>query len=572
MTLLKCQHCVREDKAAEDTDHVEKILPPGYSHLLCHYELLEMSGDIENFRAALKLQMTTEEQVQKWLEDFQKSSALTWRKSRTYPDSGRYNKYRVDLRCQHKTYSSSSKTTKNTNCPATMFLILKRFMYERKSRSGDPHLEEGYFLHVNLRNEHNHRLNTAEAMRWRDVSNDTIEKLQQLYKSGHSPSSALKNIKYSLQEEEGDNYIYATADRSICPDLQFCYRSVKLVQNTCFKLVCGSEMPAQNTSSSSKTTKNTNCPATMFLILKRFMYERKSRSGDPHLEEGYFLHVNLRNEHNHRLNTAEAMRWRDVSNDTIEKLQQLYKSGHSPSSALKNIKYSLQEEEGDNYIYATADRSICPDLQFCYRCRKLLFNSSFFFLVQYMGVCSGKDISDELFKPLELEQSWETTADTEGHTACIEDGVSVDAVPIITTAEHFTEDNEPGPSAAEEVVGSLDGQLEEIFGMLKKKLNEDASFTPPVRAFVSSFFQIKTDSALQASLFSFGKTTPIINQINVLPATGPRRRGALAGRRAVGRPPKNSRREHPYCNSRSNNNPQTLTFCLQDNNTLEKTD
>lgn len=40
----------------------------------------------------------------------------------------------VDLRCQHKTYSSSPKTTKNTNCPATMFLILKRFMNERKSR------------------------------------------------------------------------------------------------------------------------------------------------------------------------------------------------------------------------------------------------------------------------------------------------------------------------------------------------------------------------------------------------------------------------------------------------------
>ncbi|XP_051759448.1 uncharacterized protein si:dkey-75a21.2 isoform X4 [Ctenopharyngodon idella] len=224
MTLLKCQHCIGEDKAAEDTDHVEKILPPGYIHLLCHHELLEMSGDVENFRAALKLQLITEEQVQRWLEDFQKTSALTWRKSRTYPDSGRYNKYRVDLRCQHKTYSSSSKTSKNTNCPATMFLILKRYMYERKSRSGDPHIEEGYFLHVNLRNEHNHRLNTAEVMRWRDVSNDTIEKLQQLYKSGHSPSSALKTIKYNLQEEEGDNYIYAIADRSICPDLQFCYR------------------------------------------------------------------------------------------------------------------------------------------------------------------------------------------------------------------------------------------------------------------------------------------------------------------------------------------------------------
>lgn len=167
--------------------------------------------------------------------------------------------------------------------------------------------------------------------------------------------------------------------------------------------------------------------------------------------------------------------------------------------------------------------------------------------------------------------------------------------------EHFTEDNEPGPSklflmqftlirlvtltdntviiivsicqgAAEEVVGSLDGQLEDIFGMLKKKLNEDPSYTPPIRAFVSNFFQIKTDSALQSSLFCFGKATQTINQITIHPAAGPRRRGALAGRRAVGRPPKSSRREHPYCNSKSNNIPQTLTFCLQENNTLEKTD
>lgn len=117
----------------------------------------------------------------------------------------------------------------------------------------------------------------------------------------------------------------------------------------------------------------------------------------------------------------------------------------------------------------------------------------------------------------------------------------------------------------------MDGQLEEIFGMLKKKLNEDASFTPPIRAFVSNFFQIKTDSALQSSLFCFGKATQTINQISVTPATGPRRKGALAGRRAVGRPRKSSRREHPYCNSRSKNTPQTITFCLQENNTLEKT-
>lgn len=433
MTLLKCLLCLGEDKAEEDITHLEKILPPDYFHLLCQHELLEMSVDSENFRASLKLPLTTEEEVQKWLDDFQKSSTLTWRKSRTYPDSGRYNRYRVDLRCQHKTYTSS-KSPKTTAHP--------------------------------------------------------------------------------------------------------------------------------------KPSKNTNCPATMFLILKRHMLERKSRSGDPHIEQGYFLHVNLRNEHNHKLTSVEAMKWRDVSSETIEKLQELYMSGHSPSSALKTIKYNLQEEEGENYIYAIADRSICPDLQFCYRLYYKLFQKT-------EVVSEEKDISEQLFKPLMLDPSqWETSTVTAGPTTCIgvttEDGVTV-TVPLITAdGEYLTEVTEPGPSAGEEVVGSLDGQLEEIFGMLKKKLSEDATFTPPIRAFVSNFFQIKTDSVLQSALFAFGETTPTTNNAMALPPpAGPRKKGTKGGRRAVGRPPKSTRREHPYCNSKSKFTTQTLTFCLQEGNILE---
>ncbi|KAA0713583.1 hypothetical protein E1301_Tti019626 [Triplophysa tibetana] len=428
MILVKCPHCIGEERASENTDHVEKLLPPMYSHLMCQHELLETSLDAENFRVGLRLQLTTEEQVLKWLDDFQKSSALTWRKSRTYPDSGRYNKYRVDLRCHHKTYTSSRppktttkiiKASKNTNCPATMFIILKRLMVERKSRSGDPHIEDGYFLHVNLRNEHNHKLASPEVMRWRDVSNETIEKLHELFKSGHSPSSALKIIKYNLQEEEGENYIYAIADRSICPDLQFCYRLYhKLYQNSL---------------------------------------------AAPAAEE-----------------------------------------------------------------VTTAVDNICV----------------------FLGACSEKDISEQLFKPLELgtqleTQSWETTT------------------MIISVCE----------GAGEEVVGSLDGQLEEIFGKLKKKLSEDATFTPPIRAFVSNFFQMKTDSVLQSALFSFGKTTETTtNQMTLQPPAGPRRKVILGARRSVSRPPKNLRREHPYCNSRSVDTTQTLTFCLQQSSTLEKTD
>ncbi|XP_028440345.1 uncharacterized protein LOC114559727 [Perca flavescens] len=194
---------------------ITKLLPSGYTHLLCVKE--------DEFRAHLKVQLSTKEEVEKWLEEFQNSSTLTWRNARTYPASGRYNVYRVDLRCQHKTYASG-KYSRNTNCPATLFLVFKRSMENRRSRSSDRHMAEGYLLYVNLRNEHNHRLACANALRKRDVSAVTIERLTELFEKGHSPSSALDTIKYDLQEEEGEEYLYAAADCAICPDVQFCYR------------------------------------------------------------------------------------------------------------------------------------------------------------------------------------------------------------------------------------------------------------------------------------------------------------------------------------------------------------
>lgn len=90
-------------------------------------------------------------------------------------------------------------------------------------RSGDPHMKEGLFLHINLRNEHNHQELSAGAVIRRNVSVDTIEKLKQLFESGHTPSSALKVLKSDLKVEDKDGEVF---DRSVCPDLQFCYRLV----------------------------------------------------------------------------------------------------------------------------------------------------------------------------------------------------------------------------------------------------------------------------------------------------------------------------------------------------------
>ncbi|XP_071949605.1 uncharacterized protein [Antedon mediterranea] len=188
----------------------------------------EICDDEEEERDVIyeKLELTTEEDVQKWLEAFQRSSSLTWRKSKTYPNSGRYNTYRVDMRCQHNTRSSKPKPgkgTKNTGCPATMNLVLKRSITNSKTQ--DQHVKHGLLFNVRLKNEHNHRITCADALRRRDVSEDSIAKLRDLFEHGHSPSSALETIKHDLAEEHGEQYVYVCADRFMCPDLQFCYRS-----------------------------------------------------------------------------------------------------------------------------------------------------------------------------------------------------------------------------------------------------------------------------------------------------------------------------------------------------------
>ena len=93
-----------------------------------------------------------------------------------------------------------------------------------------------------------------------------------------------------------------------------------------------------------------------------------SRSIDnPHLSEGFPTTVYLRYEHNHPVNCADAVKHREVSEETVAKLAELFESGHSPSSAHDVIQCDSQEEYAANYAHASGDRAICSDLQFPYR-------------------------------------------------------------------------------------------------------------------------------------------------------------------------------------------------------------
>ncbi|XP_051250191.1 uncharacterized protein LOC127359908 [Dicentrarchus labrax] len=157
----------------------------------------------------------------------------------------------------------------------------------------------------------------------------------------------------------------------------------------------------------------------------------------------------------------------------------------------------------------------------------------------FHGIASGGSTPEDWFETLAYEK------------AVVDDPLS-----------HLAE--EAGASTSEEVeeTAFLEKQLEDIVGLLKRKLREDTTFTAPVKSFVDTFGKLHTDSAVQSALFSFGKNDrgqssvrarprgflQTSATIGVQPTAVSRRKAALGGRRTLGagRPPKSSRKEHGY--------------------------
>lgn len=77
--------------------------------------------------------------------------------------------------------------------------------------------------------------------------------------------------------------------------------------------------------------------------------------------------VRMCNDHNHNVNIAEALRYRDVGDNARVRLTKLFEDGHSPTSALDTLRLDLQEEYGDDYLAAAASTELCPTVGFCYR-------------------------------------------------------------------------------------------------------------------------------------------------------------------------------------------------------------
>ncbi|XP_069043352.1 uncharacterized protein [Lepisosteus oculatus] len=124
--------------------------------------------------------------------------------------------------------------------------------------------------------------------------------------------------------------------------------------------------PRSSNANNKRRSKNTNCPAKLYITVVRTAISqgRQSGSTDPHVPL-YPTLIRLANLHNHVVCASDAPRHRDFGEDAMRHLSQLCETGHLTSSAPDVLKYDLQIETSENCIYISSDGDICPELQYC---------------------------------------------------------------------------------------------------------------------------------------------------------------------------------------------------------------
>lgn len=182
----------------------------------------------------------TEEDITKWLQEYTEKTKASYSIRSTEKCSGFKVRFKQRLQCQHNTgnakvygESVSKRKTRNTNCPANICITLrkvgKRYQGKDKSKAPNPEMP----CEIRLIPFHNHLTLGADAIRFRQVSPPTKDKLIKLFEAGHSPFTALESLKFEIQVNN-DNYSDILVDRSMCPD----YMCVYHLYSVLFKKKC----------------------------------------------------------------------------------------------------------------------------------------------------------------------------------------------------------------------------------------------------------------------------------------------------------------------------------------------
>ena len=195
---------------AEVRDKCRNIIPLEYAE----YELLSLAGGCEKFTANFRVFNFDVQDVDKFIKCYCNVNNETLRANNSRRSSSDNRLLEKSFRCQHTRYEPTRnrkkfltnhphKRLKNTNC---RFLLTFKFVKQDSCMDS-------------LEWDHNHPINALQVLTYKDISPETIVRINNYFVHGYTPSLAYRQLLREIKTECENEGVYAVklADRSTCP-------------------------------------------------------------------------------------------------------------------------------------------------------------------------------------------------------------------------------------------------------------------------------------------------------------------------------------------------------------------
>ena len=181
---------------------------------------MQVNGSVRKLKASFECNLKNETEVKSFVSSYMQLSNETLRQNSSPHHLSEKNAYSEAFyyRCHHKTRCQStmnpvellkekpSKRIKNTNCPFSLILKLKK--------------TEGPFpCVVELEWDHNHPILALQSLSFKDIPENVSAEINHMYENGYTPGLAckefIKSVKKSCQNDL--EFHLRLADRSAVP-------------------------------------------------------------------------------------------------------------------------------------------------------------------------------------------------------------------------------------------------------------------------------------------------------------------------------------------------------------------
>ena len=242
ITFLCESRLLGKETETERSEILKQILPDTYKYLVSEFSIKERSQIVgeTKFNVTFRVNITNKEDIQVFFQNLGEKSGTTYN---TFCGdtcgTGKKVITRGYRKCQHLVNRHHLKTNvphkgpgrqpgsacvpgKDTGCPAKIKFILSGSNIHSSNRyklSLTRKYKEEYPLEITLDFEHNHSINSADALRYRPVSENCKSKFFELFSEDCTPSSALAKYKEDMRARyTEDEFTHLMADRSTVPD------------------------------------------------------------------------------------------------------------------------------------------------------------------------------------------------------------------------------------------------------------------------------------------------------------------------------------------------------------------